>query len=271
MPTDIGVGIMVTTVADLLNELDRNPPLGDNNPPEPTPIEITAKEVNDLYDEAKLWLDGEPIVTAGQASEVAELRKRIQAAAKAGEERRVAEAKPFDEAKKKVQDAYNPLIHKDKGKTALALSALNTALAPYLAELDRQQRAEAAALREQQLEAERKAREASQAAALSADLAEREEAERLQTEAKAIAKTAGHAEKARAQVHATGGGRAIGMKSVWTPTLDDPAAALAYFRQMRPAELKEWMLEQARDIIRVGTKPPGAIPGFRITEIKQAA
>jgi hypothetical protein len=162
MPTDIGGGTMVATVADLLNELDRNPPLGDNNPPEPTPIEITAKEVNDLYDEAKLWLDGEPIVTVGQASEVAELRKRIQAAAKAGEERRVAEAKPFDEAKKKVQDAYNPLIHKDKGKTALALSALNTALAPYLAELDRQQRAEAAVLREQQLEAERKARVASQ-------------------------------------------------------------------------------------------------------------
>ena len=271
MPVDLGNGTMATTVGDLLDRMP-NPRavIGDNQPPEPTPLELTAKEVNDLYEEAKLWLDGEPIATAGQASEVGELRKRIQAAAKTGEERRVAEAKPFDEAKKKVQDAYNPLIHKDKGKTALALSALNTALAPYLAELDRQQRAEAAALRAKQVEAERVAREASQAAAQSANLAQREEAERLQDEAKAIAKTANQAEKARAQVHATGGGRAIGMKSVWTPTLEDPAAALAYFRQMRPAELKEWMLGQASDIIRVGPKPPGSIPGFRIAETKQA-
>ena len=35
-------------------------------------------------------------------------------------------------------------IYKEKGKAALALSALNTALAPYLAELDRQQREQAA-------------------------------------------------------------------------------------------------------------------------------
>jgi hypothetical protein len=264
MPDDNGQ----RTVGDILDGLPGAAPIGHNMPPEPTPFEITQKEVDDLYEEALNWCDGEPIANAAQAADIAELKRKIQAAATAGEKRRVAEAKPFDDAKKKVQDAYNPLIHKDKGKTARAIAALNTALAPYLTEIDRQQREQARILNEQRIEAERIAREASMAAAASTNLAAREAAEKLQDDAKAIAKSANAAEKAKPQVHGSGGSKAIGMKSVWTAELVDPAAALAYFRQTCPSELKAWMLEQAKSMIHVGPKPPGDMPGFKITETR---
>jgi len=244
---------------------DTPPPIGHNQPPEPTPFELTEKEINDLFDEAKGWLDGEPIANEGQAAEIAELRRRIQIAAKAGEERRVAEAKPFDDAKKKVQDAYNPLIHKDKGKAKMALDALNRALAPYLEELDRQQRAAAAQAAKEAREAEDRAREASRLAAESANLAQREEAERLQEEAKALAKTNRAAEQAKPRVHATGGGRAIGMKTVRIPELADPAAAIEHYRKAQPAALKKWMIEQAKKDVRAGAHH---IPGFTMREEK---
>jgi hypothetical protein len=264
MPDDNGQ----RTVGDILDGLPGAAPIGHNMPPEPTPFEITQKEVDDLYEEALNWCDGEPIANAAQAADIAELKRKIQAAAKRGEERRVAEAKPFDEAKKKVQDAYNPLIHKDKGKTARALAALNTALAPYLVEIDRQQREAATKLREQQAAAEKTARDASMEAAKTANLAAREAAEKLQDDAKAIAKSANAAEKAKPQVHGSGGSKAIGMKSVWTAELVDPAAAIEYFRRVRPAEMKEWMREQAKNMIHVGPKPPGEMPGFKITETR---
>ena len=36
---------------------------GHNNPPEQTPFELVAGRINDLYTEAKNWLDGEPVTT----------------------------------------------------------------------------------------------------------------------------------------------------------------------------------------------------------------
>lgn len=242
--------------------------LGANNPPEPTAYELVKQEIEDLYGEASLWLDGEPIATEGQAAEIAELKRKIQAAAKRAEEQRVAEKKPHDEAAAAVQALYNPLIQKGKGKTELAIAAANKALAPWLKKLDDDQRAIAAEMQRKAQAAVEAARAASLKAAESASLAEREEADRLQDFAKQVNKTARAAETAKPQVHATGGGRAIGMKTVYHPELSDPAAALAYFRQTRPAELKEWLLEQARDAIRIGPKPPGAMPGFTIRDEK---
>jgi len=257
----------VGTLGDILDGL---PPagVGHNNPPEPTPYEAVKQEIEDLYLEAGNWLDGEPIANEAQAAEIAELKRRIQAAAKKAEAQRVAEKKPHDDAAAAVQALYNPLIQKGKGKTELAIAAANKALAPWLAELDRQQREIAAEAQRKAQEAAEAARAASLKAAESASLAEREEADRLQDFAKAVNKTARAAETAKPQVHATGGGRAIGMKTVYHPELSDPAAAIEYFRKMRPAALKEWMLGEARDIIRVGPKPPGSIPGFTIKEEK---
>lgn len=255
--------------AGIIAEGDVLPGLGHNNPPpEPTQFEVVKTEIEDLYDEAKTWLDGQPIANAGQASEIGELRKRIQAAAKRAEAQRVTDKKPHDDAAAAVQALYNPLIQKGKGKTEMALGALNQALAPWLAELDRQQR-EAARIEQQRAAAAAEAaHEASRAAAASANLFEREEADRLQEAAKDAAKIARAAEQAKPQVHASGGGRAVGMKSVWTPDLVDPTAAIEHYRKVQPAALKDFMIEQARKDVRAGSRH---IPGFTINETKVPA
>ena len=49
-------------------DVDANPRavIGDNVPPEPTPFDLSWAEITDLFDEAKLWMDGEPVATQAQ-------------------------------------------------------------------------------------------------------------------------------------------------------------------------------------------------------------
>ena len=81
-----------------------------------------------------------------------------------------------------------------------------------------------------------------------------------------LAKEAGRAGKAKA--HATGGERAIGLRSRWDTVLVDPVAALRHYRNRQPDALKQWLLEQAEADVRAGQR---TIPGFTITERRIAA
>ena len=113
--------------------------IGHNQPPpEPTPFEVISAKIQDLYEEAKNWCDGEPISTQGQADEVSKLMNMIREAEKEADKLRKDEVAPLDEAKKEVQDRYNPLIGKTTkitGKTVMALDACKAALSddqPYI-------------------------------------------------------------------------------------------------------------------------------------------
>ena len=287
-------GIEVDTVEDLLNRADTRPPsqrvdppqrgeslphdtragdtsdnprvvLGGNNPPEElTPYELHKKAIDDLYQQAKDFLDGEPIANEQQAQEVGLLRDEIRAAEKAAEESRKEEVKPFDAAKKAVQDRYNPLIKDGVGRTSLAKKACNDALAPYLKKKDDEQRAAAALAREQAAKLAKEALDAAQAAAAAPDLQARETAEDMLDQAKRAMQNTRTLEKEKPQV--MGGGRNIGLKSVWTAELVDPAAALAHYRVAQPAALKEWLKEQAAKDVRSGIHHEDGIPGFKIKE-----
>lgn len=259
MPVDIGGGVMAETVGDILER-----GIGDNGPPEPTPFELVKADIDDLYAEAKNWLDGEPIATEGQAEEIGKLRDKLRAAAKRAEEQRKIEAKPFDDGKAEVQARYNPLIQKDRGICDLAIKTCNQALKPWLDKIDAELRAKALAEREEAERIAREARDAARKAAESASIDDREKAEDLLSAAKQQVATMKAAEKARPQV--AGATRAIGMKSVWHPELVDPAAAIEHYRKAQPGALKEWMLDQARKDVHVGPKPPSAIPGFKMVE-----
>jgi hypothetical protein len=152
---------------------------GHNNPPEPTPFEKISEEIETLYGEARLWLDGEPVATQGQADGIAKLLNMIRDAAKRADLLRVAENKPFDDGKAEVQRRYAALIADTKGmkgKTTIATDACKKALAPWLDKLDREMKAEAERLR---LAAEEKARVAQEAIRATAgdNIAEREAAE----------------------------------------------------------------------------------------------
>ncbi len=243
--------------------------MGHNNPP----VEITAFDaikinIDDLYDEALLWLDGEPVETQDQADALNTLMSRIKDAAKAAEDQRTAEKKPLDDAIDEIQGRYNPLIsgffskNKTAGKATMAMDAAKKALKPYLDELDRRQQEAARLARE---EAERKQREAMEAMRKrdAANLAQREEAERLVREAKVAEEAARKAENAKA--HAKGEGRATGLRTVHRCVMVNRKEAAAWVWVDHNEELMAFVQELADKAARAGSRK---IPGFDIVEEK---
>lgn len=237
--------------------------VGHNNPP--SPFDEIKTRIEDLYDEAKQWLDGEPVTTQDQANALNTLETRIREAAKEAEALRKSEVKPFDDAKAEIQERFNTLIGETKtvtGKTVMAIAAIKGALKPYLLELDRIQREAAAKARAEAEKAEQTALVAMQTR--SADnLAEREEAERLLTEAKAMDAAASKAEAAKA--HAKGDGRATGLRSVWKAQMESQRDSAAWAWNAHREELMAFVQSLADKDVRAGAR---AIPGFTIIEEK---
>lgn len=249
-----------------MTTLETNPRavIGDNNPPEPTPFELSRDEIDGLFMEATNWLDGEGVKSQADADAISRLLDMLRKAKSAADERRKIEAKPFDDGKAEVQARYNPLIQEKKGKADLAMDACKKALTPWLAKLEAEKRAVAEAARK---EAEEKAA-AAQAAIRAAnviDLQARADAERLIEEAKKAEAAAKRAENDKA--HAKGGTRAIGLRSTYTPVLTDAREAARHYWIERRPEMEAFFLELATADVRAGKK---MIPGFRIDENREA-
>jgi hypothetical protein len=253
----------VAELAAAIDEAGRHG-IGANNPPEPTPFETHALNIDNLMETAQGFLDGEPITTQAQADDVGRLLDEARKARTAADAQRKIEAKPFDDGKAAVQALWTPYTDEKKGKCALIAEVCKKALAPFLkAEQDRKD-AEAAAAREAAAEAQRKAQEAIRAAEVT-DLAAREQAEALLKEADKATKAADRAGKDRA--HVAGGARAVSLRSVWSATLVDPMEALKHYRAVEPAQLKAFLQTLADQDVRAGMR---TIPGFTITEEKVA-
>ncbi|WP_332116025.1 hypothetical protein [Azorhizobium caulinodans] len=200
--------------------------LGHNNPPEPTPYELSKKEIEDLSEEAKNWLDGGPIESQQVADAVGQLMGMLRDAVKTADERRKEENRPFDEGKAEVQARYNVLIgdtKTQKGTAVRAIEECKKVLQPWLDEQEKARLAEAKRLRD---EAEQKAREAQEAvrAASGADFATRENAEAILRDAQRADKQAAKVENSRAQV--TGTSRAISQRTVEVFHVTDAVAAV---------------------------------------------
>lgn len=243
--------------------------IGHNRPPEPTPFEAVEKKIEDLYDEAKNWLDGEPVTSQGMADSLNKLINLIRDAEKEADELRKAEAKPHDDAKAAIQSRYAPLIGNTKsmkGKTVLALDAAKKALTPWLDKVEQEKR-----------EAERKAREEAEAAQKAAeesfrssqadDLAAREEAERLAEQAKKADIAARVAAKDKGQAK-SGTGRATGLRTYYTPEITDATAFARYLWQHRRSEMDGFLTEMARKM--VAQNHDQTIPGVTIHTEKRA-
>ncbi len=228
--------------------------IGDNNPPDE--FTIISGEINDLYDEAKLWIDGDPITTQGQADQITKLLAMIKAAARKAEEHRIYENTPFDEGKKAIQAKYAPLIAKTKvttGKAVLAMSACQDTLTPWNQKLQAIKDEEARKAREIAEAKEREAQEAIRAA----NLEEREEAEKLIVEAN----------KAKAKAKAIAKDNVKGMRTVWETTITDPAACLRHYYQTRPNDMVAFVRGLAETDVRAGIR---TIPGCEINSKKVA-
>lgn len=222
------------------------------------PFEAFSLHIDDLYEQAEQYLDGEPIATPEQAEDVSRILNMVRKAGNDADDARKTEKKPHDDAAKAVQTKWKPILE----KCDLAAQVAKRALAPWLEAEEARQRAAAQALKE---EARQKAEAVAQAnidptslAGQAYQRAAREEVISIEAEAAKLEKK---------PVQARGGERAVSLRSVWTATLSDPCAALKHYRERRPEDLKAWLLEQAQQDVRAGAR---AIPGFEITEEKRA-
>lgn len=237
------------------------PGMGHNNPP--TPLDELTVYVNDLYGEARGWLDGEPIANQGQADGVAKLLDMARAASKDADAKRKAETKPLDDRKKAIMDAWRPVTD----RLSLIEAACKKALSPWLTKLEAEKRAREEAARKSAEEAARKAEEARRAVAAD-NIEAQAEVKRLAEEA---ARREAQAERAaKDNAKADGGGkRAVHLRSVWETTMTDPTAALRWCWQdpVGHDALTAAAQKVAEQAVRDGKRE---LPGFTITERKEA-
>lgn len=229
-----------------------------------TPFDLIAESAEDLIAEARNYADGAGIETQGQADDVSRLIDELRQIAKAADEQRKVENKPHDDAKAAVQEKYAPLFADPKvkapGKVFKAIDALKAALAPYLARLDAEKR-EAARLAQEAADAAARAAQEAMRAAPADDLSAREDAEAKIAEAEAAQKFAKAATNDKA--HATGGTRAMGLRSVWKARMTDAHAAAAHYWRQNPEAFNAVLQKLADDDVRAGKR---TVPGFEIIE-----
>lgn len=231
--------------------------IGDNMPADP--YAAMQIHVETLFETAQGFLDGDPITDQQTADTVSMLIDEARKARKDADAMRKDEVKPHDEARAAVQAKWMPLL----ARLELVNDTAKRALVPFLAKKEAE-RIEAERLA--RLEADRKAEEARQALAeAGTDITARADAETVLKAADKATKAANRIGKEKAQ--ATGGSRAIGLRTHFFPVLTDAAAALKHYRAAQPAALKAWLIEQAEKDVRSGSR---AIPGFNI-ESEQVA
>ena len=242
--------------------------LGANNPPadpEPVPaiatvdpaarFEAVKINIDDLYDEAKNWLDGAEIENQEQADALGLLMDSMRKAAKAADDARKIEAKPFDDGKAAVQARYKPIL--EKADRAVTLS--KTVLGKWLRALDDERKRQAEAARKEAEEAARAAQEAIRAAQASEDLAKREAAEQAAKAAKQAQSAATKLETARPQVQ--GMTRAASLRTYYTAEVTDFYAALEHFLAEQPDAFVPLLTKLAQTEVDSGKRQ---IPGVTV-------
>lgn len=238
-----------------------------NNAPPPTPFEAVAKEIDDLYGEASLWLDGAVVDNQDLADGIGNLLRMIQAAEKKADELRKAEKKVLDDQVAEIQARYAPLIADTKavkGKTVRAAAACKAALQPWLDKLAAEQAETARVAREAAEKAAREAQEAIRAAD-AANLAARAEAEELAKAAKVAERTASRAEKATPNAGTVG--RAIGLRTVYVADITDAREFARFVWAEHHDEIASLLPGIAE---RLAARLKRDMPGCVVTEQKRA-
>lgn len=232
--------------------------IGDNQPPDT--FGALKAHIDDLDLEARNHLDGEPITTEAQALTVSRILDDARKAAKAADEARKEEKRPHDEAGRAVQAKWQPWI----GKAELAAATAKKALAPYLEAQEAAQRAAAEDARRQAEEAAEAARKAAEAAAPD-DLAGQTTVRVLRENAAAAAKVAKRLDKTKA--HATGGERAVGLRTYYEAEITDPVEFIRWAWANRKPDVTAFLEGLAAIEARTG---PRNIPGLTMHERRKA-
>lgn len=240
--------------------------IGHNNPP--SAFQLIESKINDLYNEALLWLDGEAVTNQEQADEIQKLMRLIQAAEKEADDERKAEAKPFDDAKAEIQSRYNILIGKTKsvtGKTVKAIDVCKKALAPFLLKQENERRDRELAARK---EAEEKARIAQEAMRERSgdNLEQNELAEHLVQDAKAAEASA--RKIANEKIGAKGLGRAATLRTYYSAEVVNYTEFARYAWLNCPDEMRTFLDDLAGKLVARGNHN---IAGVKVNEDRRVA
>lgn len=221
------------------------------------PTEAALQAIQDLFDEAKNFADGEPISSEKMHDTITDLKTQLHEAGKVAEALRVAAKKPHDDAIAVIQSRWNPFVQKDKGKVDIGKKALDDLLGAW--RIAKQRKAEEEARRIAKEAEDAKAAAAAAMQASSGNLAAREQAEELLADAKRLEKTAGRATKA-----ATTG---TGLVTRWSAELVDEEAAMEWVWGRAKSELLAVAQANADEVVRGGVRQ---VPGFKVEERKVA-
>ncbi|BBU58547.1 hypothetical protein KU6B_48120 [Mameliella alba] len=246
------------------------PGMGHNAPPvfRQEVVDAHAAKASEFLDAAGEWLEAGAIETEERAAQLTDFITGLKAVKSKIEEDRKTDKKPHDDAGKAVQAAYKPLADKiDK-----ALGKVNPLMGAYLSKVEAEQRAEAERKRKEAEEAQRAAEEKARQAQARHDVSGEYDAEEAQKAAEKAHKDADRAAKARPKASsATGGGRAISMRTVWTAELADMKAAFMQFADHPEVEAVLVRLAEAKARSRDFDPTKQTIPGFTLTAKKVPA
>lgn len=232
--------------------------IGHNNPP-PSPFDQSKQQIGELYDEAKNWLDGDPIKSQSEADMVQKLLRSIQEATKEADERRKDECRPHDEAKAEIQERYNALIGKTKkvtGIAVLATDACKEALAPWLRQVEEENRREAEEARKAAEEKQRLAMEAMQNRKSLEDSAAAERAVQGAKAAEAEARKLGNA-----KASAKGAGRAVTLRDYYEPIMVSETEFARHLWTEHRHEMSAFLAVMAAKLVAAGVRK---IPGVEV-------
>lgn len=224
------------------------------------PFELLKKELDDLFEEASNFCDGEAIGDEKTAEAITKLHDSIHDCGSRAEKLRVAEKKPLDDQIAAIQTKFHPLIGNTKagkGKVVLGKEACQTLLTPWRKKVADEKAAEAARIAEEAAKATAAAQAAIQATA--GNLAARVEAEEQLAHAASLQKAAKRADKA-----ATTG---TGLTTRWVAVLVDEEKAMDWVWGRAKEEMLAVAQRNADELVRSGVR---SVPGFRVDETKVA-
>lgn len=238
------------------------PPMGHNNPPEPTLIEAARETISLLDCEAANWFDGTPIANEKQAEDVARLLDSARKAEKQFDATRKSEKQPHDDAAKAVDATWKPVITDAKRIVEIAKAAQTT----WLIKLDNEKRAREEAARK---EADAKAAEARRLAAENdGSLAAAKARDAAIEEAKKAEAAAARASHDKANAKGDGMARAVSLRSTWRAAVENRRALLNHIAVKAPDDLTAFVEEWAARAVRGGARE---LPGVRVYEERAAA
>lgn len=213
--------------------------------------ESFAMAINDLFAEAKNFLDGQPIEKQQQADALGKILTMMKDLVRDAEKTRKAEKQPHIDAGKAVDDRWKAV----KAPAELTIAEATKPLTVWRTEQQAKADAEAKRLRE---EAATKLAEAQAARESAASLEEAEQAEAVLERANIAQKTANKIDRAP-----------TGLRTTYAAHVTDYGLLLKWVKQTHGEELKQFLDGYAQRNIEIAKA--GNMPGVEVETVRKAA